>query len=66
MLERENRREKILEAKSREMKLKVRTLNRQDEHTEDKPKLFQCRCEYFLRLFCVINCYLFPVCFSCL
>ncbi|XP_052860937.1 dynein intermediate chain 3, ciliary [Anopheles cruzii] len=43
MLERENRREKILEAKSREMKLKVRTLNRQDEHTDDKPKLFQCR-----------------------
>lgn len=45
MLERENRREKILEAKSREMKLKVRSLHRQEDTVDDKPKLFQCKCE---------------------
>ncbi|EDS30420.1 dynein intermediate chain 2 [Culex quinquefasciatus] len=43
MLERENRREKILEAKSREMKLKVRTLHRQEDTIDERPKLFQCK-----------------------
>lgn len=46
MLERENRREKILEAKSREMKLKVRTLHRQEDTIDERPKLFQCKCKF--------------------
>ena len=49
MLERENRREKILEAKSRELKLKTKVVPKVEDNLEDRPKLLQCKCNVLIK-----------------